>query len=153
MLPAHLLLKTYLFVAFFYSSFSLATCWRLAEETYGIDARLLHAIAVAESSLVADVKNINSNGTYDTGLMQINSIHLPRLKALGVTESMLITNPCVSLMVGASILSDMIARYGYGWEAVGAYNAGTSKNRQELRRKYAIKISKIYTQNTGRMPW
>lgn len=130
-----------------------ATCWRLAEDTYGIDLRLLRAIAQAESNFVADARNVNRNGTVDMGLMQINSVHFPRLKKLGVTETMLVENPCVSLMVGASILSEMIARYGYGWEAVGAYNAGLAQKNQGLRRQYASKISKIYRQNTGESPW
>lgn len=130
-----------------------ATCWRLAEDTYGIDHRLLHAIAQAESNFVADARNVNRNGTVDMGLMQINSVHFPRLKKLGVTETMLVKNPCVSVMVGASILSEMMGRYGYGWEAVGAYNAGTAKKNRVLRRKYASRISAIYSQNTGENPW
>ncbi len=48
------------------------------------------------------------NGTRDIGLMQINSIHLPRLLKLGVTEERLLSEPCLSVEVGASILADFI---------------------------------------------
>ena len=146
------LLHTTVLLLALLSASAHATCWRLAEDTYGIDSRLLRAIAQVESNFVADARNVNRNGSVDMGLMQINSVHFPRLRKLGVTEMMLIKNPCVSVMVGALILSEMIARYGYNWEAVGAYNAGTAKKNHALRRKYAIRISKIYGQNLGKYP-
>lgn len=130
-----------------------ATCWDLAENIYAIDAKLLRTIAIAESNMNHKAKNINSNGTYDIGLMQINSIHFPRLEKMGVTEDMLSINPCISVLIGAEILNGMISRYGYGWEAVGAYNAGTSKKNRAMRMKYAEKISGIYSRQTGELPW
>jgi soluble lytic murein transglycosylase-like protein len=57
--------------------------------------------------------------------MQINSSHFSA--RYGIDERRLITEPCTSIMVGASILSSMIKVYGYNWEAVGAYNAGLKK--------------------------
>ncbi|WP_416212980.1 transglycosylase SLT domain-containing protein [Pantoea eucrina] len=142
-----------MFWLFFYSQDVKATCWKLAEYTYGIEAELLSAIATAESSMRPSAKNINNNGTYDIGLMQINSSHLPALKNKGISETMLIENPCISVMVGASILKKMILRYGFGWEAVGAYNAGTSPLRRERRVEYAKKIAAIYVQKHARSPW
>lgn len=136
-----------------FSTPALSTCWNLAEYTYGIDANLLKAIAHAESGMNSAAMNRNTNGTYDIGLMQINSTHLPRLKGIGVTEEMLIVNPCISLLTGASILNGMIRQYGYGWEAVGAYNAGTSSKRVKLRKKYATKIARIYRNSNGYYPW
>ncbi|MCE0489044.1 transglycosylase SLT domain-containing protein [Pantoea sp. Mb-10] len=130
-----------------------ATCWTLAEYTYGIEAELLSAIAIAESSMRPTAKNINGNGTYDIGLMQINSIHLPALRNKGISEAMLIDNPCISVLVGASILKKMVFRFGFGWEAVGAYNAGTSPARRARRYEYAQKIAAIYVQRNARSPW
>ncbi|MDR6352513.1 soluble lytic murein transglycosylase-like protein [Pantoea sp. SORGH_AS 659] len=123
---------------------SHATCWKLASHTYGIETRLLKAIAMVESNLDPTARNTNKNGTTDIGLMQINSMHLPRLKKLGVSKQLLQNDPCVSLMVGAYILNEMIGKYGYNWEAVGAYNAGLSSSRSSLRKKYADKVKKVY---------
>lgn len=135
-------------LTFFVIPAAHATCWNLAENTYGVEARLLQAIAVVESNMNPLAYNKNKNGTYDIGLMQINSIHLSRLKKLGVNEKLIKSNACISVMIGASILKNMVNRYGYNWEAVGAYNAGTGKNRSELRRKYAQKVQKVYAGKT-----
>nr|QBJ27750.1 cell invasion protein [Plesiomonas shigelloides] len=35
-------------------------------------------------------------------------------------------------------------RYGYSWEAVGAYNAGTAPERYTMRMRYANKIWERY---------
>ncbi|MDI8993001.1 transglycosylase SLT domain-containing protein, partial [Salmonella enterica subsp. enterica serovar Anatum] len=46
------------------------------------------------------------------------------LKKMGISEKQLLQDPCISVIVGASILSDMMKIYGYSWEAVGAlYNS------------------------------
>ncbi|WP_213990315.1 transglycosylase SLT domain-containing protein [Sodalis sp. dw_96] len=117
-----------------------ATCWSDAERHFGIEARLLQAIAITESNMNPRATGINKNGSHDIGLMQINSIHLPRLKTLGIDEQLLYDNSCLSVMVGASVLADMMKVYGYSWEAVGAYNAGTAADRRELRRRYAKRV-------------
>ncbi|MGL5728970.1 MAG: transglycosylase SLT domain-containing protein, partial [Plesiomonas sp.] len=51
---------------------------------------------------------------------------------------------CISIIVGASILADMMQRYGYSWEAVGAYNAGTAPERYTMRMRYANKVWERY---------
>jgi soluble lytic murein transglycosylase-like protein len=76
--------------------------------------------------------------------MQINSIHLPRLHAQGITEQRLLDEPCLSVEVGASVLAEFIARHGYNWTAVGAYNAGNSPHRQAARLRYARKVWQRY---------
>lgn len=86
----------------------------------------------------------NRDGSFDIGLMQINSSHMARLKKMGVSEKQLLNDPCISVIVGASILSDMMKIYGYSWEAVGAYNAGTSPKNAEIRNRYAKKIWENY---------
>lgn len=117
-----------------------ATCWSDAERHFRIEARLLQAIAMTESNMNPQATGFNKHGSRDIGLMQINSTHLPRLKALGIDEHLLYNDSCLSVMVGASVLADMMKRYGYSWEAVGAYNAGTAADRRDLRRRYAKRV-------------
>jgi soluble lytic murein transglycosylase-like protein len=121
-----------------------AWCWSRAGQLHAIEPELLQAIADVESGQQADAINHNNNGTRDIGLMQINSIHLPRLNAQGITEQRLLDEPCLSVEVGAQVLAGFIARYGYNWTAVGAYNAGNSPRRQAARLRYARKVWQRY---------
>jgi soluble lytic murein transglycosylase-like protein len=98
-------------------------CWEQAAQKYGVNVYLLYAIAKTESSLKPTAINrANANGSYDVGLMQINSSWLPTLKRFGIAEKDLY-EPCVSIDVGAWILAHNIRNYGNTWAAVGAYNS------------------------------
>ncbi|SRR5450830_541147 len=110
-------------------------CWEEVADWYGINVHLLYAIAKTESNLNPLAMNRNKNGSYDIGLMQINSSWLPTLKKYGVDEKKL-QDPCINLQVGAWILSQNMQRLGTTWEAVGAYNA----RNPQLRIKYAQKV-------------
>lgn len=125
------------------SSPALAYCWDEVASRYDLEPELLQAIAAVESGYRAQtINNANSNGTRDIGLMQINSIHLPRLLKQGITEERLLSEPCLSVEVGASILAEFIQRFGYNWTAVGAYNVGPGPGpqREALRLRYAERI-------------
>jgi soluble lytic murein transglycosylase-like protein len=130
------------------SSVVAKDCFTLAGERHGIDPLLLVAIAEIESSMDPRALNKNRNGTYDVGLMQINSTHLPRLRKVGITKRQLIDEPCTSIDTGASILAGFIARHGYTWNAVGAYNAGSASSRASERKAYATKVWRAYRRLT-----
>lgn len=121
-----------------------AQCWRTAGKRFGIDPLLLVAIGTVETQLRSDTIHLNSDGSRDLGLMQINSVHLPRLEQNGVTATMLVENPCISIMTGAEILAQNVKRHGYNWNAVGAYNAGSRADRHALRMRYAVKVKREY---------
>lgn len=112
-------------------------CWEAAGRRYGIDPRLLYAIARTESSLDPRAINRNKNGSYDVGLMQINSSWFPLLKRHGIEERHLY-DPCVSLQVGSWILAQNLRRLRDPWLAVGAYNSPTPAR----ARAYALKVYK-----------
>lgn len=118
----------------------MANCWDNAAHYYHVDPWLLFAIAKVESGMNPYAVGWNHDGSRDVGLMQINSSHFSELQRLGIDESRLMTEPCTSIMVGASILSDMVKVYGYNWEAVGAYNAGSKKENYPQRMVYAHKV-------------
>ena len=62
-------------------------CWQDAAARYGVDARLLYAIAQQESGLNARAINRSHaarTGSVDIGLMQINSRWLPVLHRHGI---------------------------------------------------------------------
>jgi len=118
-------------------------CWDEAAQRYHLSPGLLYAIAKCESGLRPDVVNgahRARTGSYDIGLMQINSSNLRQLNAHRITEQQLY-DACTNIQVGAWILADKIQRYGFSWEAVGAYNAACTelkgKDCAAARSKYA----------------
>jgi soluble lytic murein transglycosylase-like protein len=110
-------------------------CWEAAARRYGVDVRLLYAIAKTESSINPRAINRNRNGSYDVGLMQINSSWFQLLKRHGIEEKHLY-DPCVSLQVGSWILAQNLQRLRDPWLAVGAYNSPTPAK----ARAYALKV-------------
>lgn len=105
---------------------------------YDIPPQLLWGVAKHESDLDPLTVSKNKNGTYDLGLMQINSIHLPMLRKKGIQARDLF-NPETSIAVGAYILSDCFKRYGQNWKGLTCYNGRIEGN------DYAFKVlKKIY---------
>jgi soluble lytic murein transglycosylase-like protein len=80
-------------------------------------------VAQVESSLNPAAVAHANNGTRSVGLMQINSSWFDELQKFGISETSL-RDPCTNIRTGAWILSQGVRRYGYSWEAIGAYYAG-----------------------------
>ncbi len=115
---------------------AFAFCFEAAGAEYGVSPRLLWSIAKVESDFTPGAVNWNQNGSYDYGLMQINSGWARKLGA-GVWRSL--GDPCTNVKAGAWILARCVRRYGYTWEAVGCYNASNdAKRAQYARRVYAV---------------
>jgi hypothetical protein len=100
---------------------------------YGINPMVLRSIAKVESNTDPEAVNKNSNGTYDVGLMQINTIWRP---LLGGERWNYLGDACYNTKTGAWILAMCISKYGYNWKALGCYHSQTP----ELSEIYAKKV-------------
>ncbi|HAO0435350.1 TPA: lytic transglycosylase domain-containing protein, partial [Escherichia coli] len=127
------------------------SCFIQAGKRYLIAPELLKTIAQQESGLVATAINHNKNKSgkiisTDYGIMQINSVHIPELKKLGVIKNKdeLLKKPCLNIHTGAWILARHFQRCGVNWECLGSYNAGFSKNNTARRMIYARIIHNRY---------
>ena len=85
--------------------------------------------------------NRNTNGSVDVGLMQINSRWFPQLAEMGIQPGDLWV-PCINIHVGAWVLAGEVRRFGYNWQAIGAYNAGPAMTvaRKQRRMRYAQRV-------------
>ena len=70
-----------------------AFCYAEAGSRYGVSPRLLQAISQGESNFNPVAVNQNTNGSYDFGLMQINSSWEPTLRRMGIAWESL-ADPC-----------------------------------------------------------
>lgn len=95
-----------------------------AGQYYGVDPYLLYSIAWVESGLNPRAINRNRNGTFDRGVMQINSSWDRYLKRYGVDLS-LVWDACYNIHLGAMILRNCMNIYGNSWRAVDCYNKGS----------------------------
>ncbi len=104
---------------------AVAFCFESAGRTYAIPSKLIEAIAYRESAFDPQTIHRNSNGSFDYGVMQINSWWF---NTLGAERWQALSDPCFNVRVGAWILRDCIDRYGYTWDGLACYRSGKSLN-------------------------
>ena len=110
----------------FLPSMVAAFCFDEAAQQHGLSPRLLRSIAMVESGCRPSAVHVNTNGSTDFGMMQVNSSWIGKL---GLDTGRLLRDPCYNVMTGAGILRQCVDRYGYTWEAVGCYNASSRDKR------------------------
>lgn len=109
-------------------------CVDAASRRYGVHPQLILAVLKTEGGTVGAISQ-NTNGSYDMGPMQINSIHLPELARLGVTREQVINDECTNIFVGTYKLRQAIDGGTDFWTGVSRYHSRTpSKGRKYLAR-------------------
>jgi len=119
-------------------------CFVGAAQFHHVNVQVLKGIAHVESGFNPSAINKNKNGTYDMGLMQINSSWFPKLKQFNIPVSALY-DPCTNIYIGAWILSKGMKKYGNTWQAIGAYNTVSPL----LNQKYATKVYRAVLAQTN----
>jgi soluble lytic murein transglycosylase-like protein len=135
---AHLCIALLLFTAA--NAAAEEFCFDEAGVLYSINPLILRAIAKTESNFNARAINWNTNGTYDFGLMQINSSWAP---TLGKERWNALGDTCTNIKTGAMILAGCMKKYGYTWEAIGCYNSQTPDKRDRYARAVFKQLQKI----------
>ena len=85
----------------------------------------------------------NKNGSYDLGVMQINSRWLPTLARYGYTREDLQFKPCKNVMAGTWILANSIANGDTLWSGIGNYHSHTPKHNVSYRNDIYKNYQKI----------
>lgn len=105
-------------------------CVQQSSQKYELPVELLLAVIKTEGGRNG-LRIKNRNGSWDLGIMQINSVHLPALKKMGIDKHMLLYNSCVNIDVGAWMLrsnfptSPSAANKKEWWRYVGNYHSKT----------------------------
>ena len=122
------------------ASDAFAFCFEEAGAQYGINPQILRAIAKVESNFNPAAINRNTNGTYDFGLMQINSIWAPTIGKEGWNN---LGDACYNAKTGAWILAMCMSKYGYTWKAIGCYNSQTPEKRDRYSKRVFDQLQRV----------
>lgn len=110
----------------------LAACIMLAAQTYAVPPAVLMGIYQVEGGKVGQEVGPNTNGSYDLGPMQINTIWLPELaKKWGVSELAALRwvrdDACTNVGVAAWILRQHYDENDDMAQAIAHYHSRTPK--------------------------
>lgn len=118
----------------------IAQCTEHASRHFRVPGSVVLAIIEVEGGRVGTVSK-NSDDTYDLGIMQINTIHLPEIrKRFGVGWRELAYKPCLNIGIGTWILSQRLSEVDDFWRGVGNYHSKTPKHHNV----YLTKVIKAY---------
>lgn len=106
---------------------------------YNIPPLLLENIVSIESGGNPNAIRVNSNGTKDYGLMQINTIHLRRLSAWGISERNIL-DPKINIFAGSWLLSEHIKERGFNLQAIGDYHSKTQIYKDRWLKKLIVAL-------------
>lgn len=112
-------------------------CVSAASQRYGVHPQLIQAVMRTEGGTTGKISR-NTNGSYDMGLMQINSIHLPELAKMGITRDQVINDECTNIFVGTYKLRQAIDGGADFWTGVARYHSKTPSK----ARKYLARVAK-----------
>lgn len=137
-------------------------CVLMAAQSFNVPPLILGALMVREGGRNG-MKNKNKNGSYDYGVMQINSAWLSRTQKVGFNESALRYDGCKSVWVASWILRRCLDTFNQSfWHGVGCYHSGENPKKPEQKArqvnyaqlvfKAAQRIDKHFHQwlNTGK---
>jgi hypothetical protein len=108
---------------------TLAACLLQAASAYQVPPAVMIGIMQVEGGHVG-VQNVNSNGSYDLGPMQVNTIWMPQLARLWhvsprTAKTWVRDDGCVNMHVAAWILKQKIIQTGSLYGGISHYHSAT----------------------------
>lgn len=119
----------------------LAACLLISAQTYQVPPGVLLGILQVEGGRIGQAV-ANTNGSYDLGPMQVNTIWVPELSQKwnidrGTAVRWLRDDGCVNMAVSAWILRQRINRTGDLWSGIAGYHSLTPG----IGSRYASKVA------------
>lgn len=111
-------------VATYTAAINRETCVLQAAAHYRAHPDLVRAIIRTEKGTTGKV-SYNKNGSFDMGLMQINSVHLADFKKFNISRDMLVNNECLNIFIGTYLLRRGMLGTEDFWKGVGNYHSTT----------------------------
>ena len=112
--------------------------WEQSKQN-NLDYNLLLAVIETESNFDPLAFNVNTNGTTDSGLFQINSCNYQKAYSMGLDPNV----PEDNIAFACFMLSDLLSKYSLE-DSLRAYNAGESGMKKGYGGEYALKILDRY---------
>ncbi len=118
----------------------IATCLLMAAQTYNVPPAVMLGIMHVEGGRPGQAVGPNSNGSYDLGPMQINTLWIPQLAkhwkvSHNVAYRMVKDDPCVNVNVAAWILRQRLNESGNLTLAIAHYHSKTPRFGYSYARK------------------
>lgn len=107
-------------------------CINHAAIAYHVPAKVILSVIKQENGRNGLAKP-NKNGTFDYGVMQVNTIWLSKLANYGYTKEDLQYDACKNVNVGTWILAQGLAQAKTAWHGIGNYNSHTSSYNKAYR--------------------
>ncbi len=133
---------------------AISQCVTDAAMRFQVPASLIQAIMDVEGGKTGQVSQ-NTNGSYDIGPMQINSIWIPQVEKKGGSLALMLHHPCANIHFGTWLLSRELAAVDFNrvtpqafWQAVGNYHSRTPR----LNAIYADKVWRAWRKRQAIQP-
>lgn len=117
-------------------------CLNRAAVVHHVPAMVILSVIKMENAKNGEA-SINKNGTVDYGVMQINSVWLPKIAGYGYSKDDIQYNACKNVFVGTWILSQSIAESKNLWVGIGNYHSHTFSHNLDYRNSIYKRYKKL----------
>ena len=128
-----------------------AACVLDAARAGGLPAAALFGILATEGGKTGEALR-NSNGTWDMGPFQINTVHVDTLAAMGIAPEAVLQDGCVNAYAAAWLLRREYLRTGDIWQAIGAYHSRTPHRRDAYMARVRANLEKLHRRGIAMLP-
>lgn len=132
-----------------------ASCLLDVSRAFRVHPDILLAVLIVEGGTVGKDSRPNQNGSTDIGPFQINTVHLHRLAAMGISREELRNNGCTNAKVAAWLVTQAVADQPISTPeeyltALANYHSRSQDKNAIYRRKLEKAFELLYSADTRR---